>query len=86
MKELEEIYNRLYDKYIDARREHFESALDMKKNGGKIYLHGKMHGLEIAINIVDEVLERVKEEYIKEAFEVDPYKIRVLGGRNGNWR
>lgn len=74
MKELEEIYNRLYDKYIDARRAHFESALDMKKNGGRIYLHGKMHGLEIAINIVDEVLERVKEEYIKEAFEVDPYK------------
>ena len=36
MKELEEIYNRLYDEYIDARREHFESALDMKKNGGRI--------------------------------------------------
>jgi hypothetical protein len=74
MKELEEIYNRLYDEYIDARREHFESALDMKKNGGRIYLHGKVHGLEIAINIVDEVLERVKAEYIKEAFDVDPYK------------
>ena len=38
MKELEEIYNRLYDEYIDARREHFESALDMKKNGDRIYL------------------------------------------------
>lgn len=45
MKELEEIYNRLYDEYIDARREHFESALDMKKNGGRIYLHGKVHGI-----------------------------------------
>lgn len=74
MKELEEIYNRLYDEYIDARREHFESALDMKKNCGRIYLHGKVHGLEIAINIVDEVLERVKAEYTKEAFDVDPYK------------
>ena len=39
MKELEEIYNRLYDEYIDARREHFESALDMKKNGDRIYHH-----------------------------------------------
>lgn len=37
MKELEEIYNRLYDEYIDAKREHFESALDMKKNGDRIY-------------------------------------------------
>ena len=74
MKELEEIYNRLYDEYIDARREYFESALDMKKNVGRIYLHGKVHGLEIAINIVDEVLERVKAEYTKEAFDVDPYK------------
>ena len=74
MKELEEIYNRLYDEYIDARREYFESALDMKNNGGRIYLPGKVHGLEIAINIVDEVLERVKAEYTKEAFDVDPYK------------
>ena len=74
MKELEEIYNRLYDEYIDARREYFESALDMKNNGGRIYLHGKVHRLEIAINIVDEVLERVKAEYTKEAFDVDPYK------------
>ena len=73
MKELEEIYNRLYDEYIDARRKHFESACD-KKNGDRIYLHGKVHGLEIAINIVDEVLERVKAEYTKEAFNVDPYK------------
>lgn len=31
MKELEEIYNRLYDEYIDARREHIKSSLDMKK-------------------------------------------------------
>lgn len=46
----------------------------MKNNGGRIYLHGKVHGLEIAINIVDEVLERVKAEYTKEAFDVDPYK------------
>ena len=46
----------------------------MKKNGDRIYLHGKMHGLEIAISIVDEVLERVKAEYTKEAFDVDPYK------------
>ena len=44
MKELEEIYNRLYDEYIDARREHFESALDMKKNGGRIYLRIEENG------------------------------------------
>lgn len=74
MKELEEIYNRLYDEYIDARREHFESALDTKKNGDRIYLHGKMHGLEVAINIVDEVLNGVKAEYINETSDVDPYK------------
>lgn len=74
MKELEEIYNRLYDEYIDARRKHFESARD-KKNGDRIYLHGKVHGLEIAINIVDEVLNVAEAEYIKEAFDVDPYKI-----------
>ncbi len=75
MKELEKIYNRLYDEYIDAKRECFESTIDMKKNGDRIYLNGKVHGLEIAINIVDEALERVKAEYIKEAFGVDPYKI-----------
>lgn len=74
MKELEEIYNRLYDEYIDARREHIKSMLDMKKNGDRIYLHGKMHGIEIAISIVDEVLNGDKAEYIKEAFNVDPYK------------
>ena len=74
MKELEEIYNRLYDEYIDARREHIKSTLDMKKNGDGIYLHGKMHGLEIAISIVDEVLNGDKAECIKEAFDVDPYK------------
>ena len=74
MEELVENYKRLYDEYIDARRKHFESARDMKKNGDRIYLHGKVHGLEIAINIVDEVLERVKAEYIKEAFDIDPYK------------
>ena len=74
MKELEEIYNRLYDEYIDARREHMKSMLDMKKNGDRIYLHGKMHGLEIAISIVDEVINGDKAEYIKEAFDVDPYK------------
>ena len=74
MKELEEIYNRLYDEYIDARREHMKSMLDMKKNGDRIYLHGKMHGLEIAISVVDEVLNGDKAEYIKEAFDVDPYK------------
>lgn len=74
MKELEEIYNRLYDEYINAKREHFESALYMKKDGDRIYLHGKMHGLQIAVNIVDEVLNNVKAEYIKEAFDVDPYK------------
>ena len=28
MKELEEIYNRLYDEYIDARREHIKSTFD----------------------------------------------------------
>ena len=74
MKELEEIYNRLYDEYTDARREHIKSTLDMKKNGDRIYLHGKMHGLEIAISIVDEVLNGDKAECIKEAFDVDPYK------------
>lgn len=74
MKELEEIYNRLYDEYIDVRREHIKSILDMKKNGDRIYLHGKMHGLEIAISIVDEVLNGDKAECIKEAFDVDPYK------------
>lgn len=74
MKELEEIYNRLYDEYIDAKREHIKSMLDMKKNGDRIYLHGKMHGIEIAISIVDEVLNGDKAEYIKEAFNVDPYK------------
>ena len=74
MKELEEIYNRLYDEYIDARREHIKSTLDMKKNGDRIYLHGKMHGLEIAISIVDEVLNGDKAECIKEAFDVDTYK------------
>nr|DAT26305.1 MAG TPA: hypothetical protein [Bacteriophage sp.] len=74
MKELEEIYNRLYDEYIDARRKHFESARDMKKNGDRIYLHGKVHGLEIAINIVDEVLNGVEAEYINESSDVDPYK------------
>lgn len=74
MEELVEIYNRLYDEYIDARRKRFESAHDMKKNGDRIYLHGKVHGLEIAINIVDEVLNGVEAEYIKEAFDVDPYK------------
>ena len=74
MKELEEIYNRLYDEYINARREHFESVLYVKKNGDRIYLHGKVHGLEIAINIVDEVLNSVKAEYTKGAFDAGPYK------------
>ena len=74
MKELEEIYNRLYDEYINARRKHFEAAHDMKKNGDRIYLHGKVHGLEIAINIVDEVLNGVEAEYIKEASDVNTYK------------
>lgn len=64
----------LDESILSARREHIKSSLDMKKNGDRIYLHGKMHGLEIAINIVDEVLERVKAEYTKEAFDVDPYK------------
>ena len=58
MKELEEIYNLLYDEYDKARIEHFYAASDERKNGDRIYLHGKVHGLDIALDIVGRYIDK----------------------------
>ena len=51
MGQLTEIYNRLGEEFDKASREHFDAALNGKKNGNMLYYHGKMHGIYIAIKI-----------------------------------
>lgn len=44
-------------------------ALNGKKNGNRLYYHGKMHGIYIAIKIVEETLNNAREECLKEDFD-----------------
>lgn len=69
MSQLTEIYNRLFDEFEKASQEHFDAALDGKKDGDRLYYHGKMNGIDIAIRIVEETLNNVREECIKEDFD-----------------
>lgn len=69
MGQLTEIYNRLGEEFDKASREHFDAALNGKKNGNRIYYHGKMHGIYIAIKIVEEILNNAREECLKEDFD-----------------
>ena len=69
MGQLTEIYNRLGEEFDKASQEHFDAALNGKKNGDRLYYHGKMRGIDIAIRIVEETLEKAREECIKEDFD-----------------
>ena len=66
MGQLTEIYNRLFDEFEKASQEHFDAALDGKKDGDRLYYHGKMHGIDLALRIVEETLNKAREECIKE--------------------
>lgn len=69
MGQLTEIYNRLGEEFDKASREHFDAALNGKKSGNRLYYHGKMHGIYIAIKIVEETLNNAREECLKEDFD-----------------
>lgn len=69
MGQLTEIYNRLFDEFEKASQKHFDAALNGKKDGDRLYYHGKMHGIDVAIRIVEETPNNVREECIKEDFD-----------------
>lgn len=60
MDKLERAYNRVYDKYIEAVQENFKAKLDGTKNGDAIYLHGKIHGLQEAMEIIDCLIDKIR--------------------------
>lgn len=69
MGQLTEIYDRLFDEFEKASQEHFYAALNGKNDGDRIYYHGKMHGIDLAMRIVEETLNKAREECIKEDFD-----------------
>ncbi len=69
MGQLTEIYNHLREEFDKASQEHFDAGLNGKKDGDRLYYHGKMRGIDIAIRIVEETLEKAREECIKEDFD-----------------
>lgn len=69
MGQLTEIYDRLFDEFEKASQKHFDAALNGKNDGDRIYYHGKMHGIDLAMRIVEETLNKAREECIKEDFD-----------------
>lgn len=69
MGQLTEIYNHLREEFDKASQEHFDAGLNGKKDDDRLYYHGKMRGIDIAIRIVEETLEKAREECIKEDFD-----------------